>query len=335
MPWTTEHGMTSINQSQLAAADCLSRARGSMLGQLCGDALGSHVEFRSADYIKEQFPEGIRVLLGGGTHNTIAGQPTDDSEMALLLARSLAEHQCYDAERVREQYVYWMNSGPFDCGMTIAAALTGAANPESQANGALMRICPLGIFGSRHSLENVAEWARQDAAITHPHRVCQEANALFAMAIAHAVRNGPAPDLLYESILCWAHDMNVDPVLLESIMKVDKVPWIAKSSLKQGWVLVALQNALWQLVHAEDIEEGIVDTVSRGGDTDTNAAICGALLGAVHGIDGIPKNWTETVLNCCPKEGDAGVHQPRPEIFWPVDALELVDQLMGSRPQVD
>ena len=198
-----------------------------------------------------------------------------------------------------------------------------------------MRICPLGIFGSRHSLDSVAEWARQDAAITHPHRVCQEANALFAMAIAHAIRKGPAPDLLYESILGWANDMSVDPILLESIMKVDNLPWITKSSLKQGWVLVALQNALWQLLHAEDFEEGVVDTVSRGGDTDTNAAICGALLGAVHGIEGIPKNWTETVLNCRPKEGDAGVHQPRPEVFWPVDALELVDQLMGSRSQVD
>ena len=327
--------MNSKNKSTLDESARLSRARGSLLGQFCGDALGSHVEFRSAEYIKEEFPEGMRVLLSGGTHNTIAGQPTDNSEMALLLARSLAEHQSYDPERVREQYVYWMDSGPFDCGMTIAAALTGAANPGSQANGALMRICPLGIFGSRHSLDKVAEWARQDAAITHPHRVCQEANALFAMAIAHAVRKGPAPDLLYESILGWANDMEVDPILLESIMKADNQPWIAKSSSKQGWVLVALQNALWQLLHAPDIEEGVVDTVSRGGDTDTNAAICGALLGAAHGIEGIPKNWTETVLNCRPKKGEAGVYQPRPEIFWPVDALELVDKLLGSQSKAD
>lgn len=51
----------------------------------------------------------------------------------------------------------------------------------------------------------------------------------------------------------------------------------------QGWVLVAFQNAVWQLLHAPSLEEGVVDTVMRGGDTDTNAAICGALLGAVYG----------------------------------------------------
>ena len=46
----------------------------------------------------------------------------------------------------------------------------------------------------------------------------------------------------------------------------------------QGWVLIAFHNALWQLFHASSLEEGVVDTIMRGGDTDTNAAICGALL---------------------------------------------------------
>lgn len=46
--------------------------------------------------------------------------------------------------------------------------------------------------------------------------------------------------------------------------------------------------SLWQLLHAPSLEEGVVDTVMRGGDTDTNAAICGALIGAVHGRGAIP-----------------------------------------------
>ena len=64
---------------------------------------------------------------------------------------------------------------------------------------------------------------------------------------------------------------------------------------QKGWVLIAFHNALWQLLHAANLEEAVVDTVMRGGDTDTNAAICGALLGAVHGpgghsrpMDGVP-----------------------------------------------
>jgi hypothetical protein len=66
----------------------------------------------------------------------------------------------------------------------------------------------------------------------------------------------------------------------------------------------------------------------RGGDTDTNAAICGALLGAVYGLDAIPAQWVDWVLNCCPQAGHPGVNRPRPECFWPVDALELADRLI-------
>ena len=83
-----------------------------------------------------------------------------------------------------------MDSGPFDCGNTIYGGLRGRHNPDSQANGALMRISPLGIFGANFDLDQVAEWARQDAAITHVHPVCQQANALYTMAIANAVREG-------------------------------------------------------------------------------------------------------------------------------------------------
>lgn len=96
-----------------------------------------------------------------------------------------------------------------------------------------------------------------------------------------------------------------------------------------GWVLIALRNALWQLTHAPNLEEGVVDTVMRGGDTDTNAAICGALLGAVYGCDAIPSQWRDAVLNCRPEAGGANVINPRPKLFWPIDALELAERLIA------
>jgi ADP-ribosyl-[dinitrogen reductase] hydrolase len=68
----------------------------------------------------------------------------------------------------------------------------------------------------------------------------------------------------------------------------------------------------------------------RGGDTDTNAAICGALLGAVYGRDSIPEQWVECLLNCRPAAGSPHVHHPRPECFWPVDALELAARLVSA-----
>ena len=46
-----------------------------------------------------------------------------------------------------------------------------------------------------------------------------------------------------------------------------------------------------------------MDTVMRGGDTDTNAAIAGALLGAVYGRNALPRQWIEKILSCRPSEG--------------------------------
>lgn len=64
-------------------AGVLSRAHGCILGQLAGDALGGLVEFESAADINLEHPSGVRLLEDGGYWNTLGGQPTDDSEMAL------------------------------------------------------------------------------------------------------------------------------------------------------------------------------------------------------------------------------------------------------------
>ena len=305
----------------------IARAQGCLLGQLAGDALGSLVEFQTPEVIASMYPDGVSELIDGGTWNTIAGQPTDDSEMALLLARMLVDKKTYNQDSAREAYLYWLNTSPFDCGNTIASGLRGIPNHDSQANGALMRISPLGIFGSNYPLEEVAHWAMEDAEITHTNPVCLQANALFAMAIAYAVKTGPQPEELFERIVSWAADMDVEKSLFEAVELAAKEP--PKDYVKlQGWVLIAFQNVLWQLLHAETLEEGVVNTVMRGGDTDTNAAICGSLLGAVYGFESIPHQWVNAVLSCRPENGRPGVHQPRPESFWPVDALELAKRLV-------
>jgi hypothetical protein len=95
-----------------------------------------------------------------------------------------------------------------------------------------------------------------------------------------------------------------------------------------GWVLVALQNAFWQLLHAAGFEEGVTGSVQLGGDTDTNGAIAGALLGAVHGRAAVPQQWMSRVLSCRPLVGIPGVARPRPAAFWPVDALWLAERLL-------
>lgn len=307
----------------------LKRAQGCLLGQLAGDSLGSQVECEPAASIQARYPLGLRDMADGGTFATLAGQPTDDSEMALLLARALIEHRTYLPAAAHEAYTFWLRSEPFDCGQTIFTGLCDVPKYSSQANGAMMRVSPLGIFCASCSDEQAAAWAEQDAMLTHVNPVCVQANILYVVAIARAVRAASTPESLYSGILALAEEMNVEPSLLQCVRAAEYARPDDYFTYK-GWVLIAFQNALWQLLHTRNLEEAIVDTVMQGGDTDTNAAICGALLGAVYGLDALPQRWVHTILECRPAKDNPLSRLPRPECLWPTDALLLAEQLLAG-----
>jgi ADP-ribosylglycohydrolase/fructose-1,6-bisphosphatase/inositol monophosphatase family enzyme len=306
----------------------LRRAQGALLGQLAGDALGSLVEFQTPDQIASRYAGGPRRLSDGGTFNTLAGQPTDDSEMALLLARRLVADNGFDAARVADAYRGWLASGPFDCGNTIAGSLRGHPNPDSQANGALMRVCPLGIFG--HALEPaaVADLARADAAITHVHPVCGDANAIYAVTLARAVATGESGAALYDFAVRTAADLDLHPDVQATLAAAADGP-PEDFVQHMGWVRIALRAAFHHLRAGSTPEDAVVDTVARGGDTDTNAAIVGALVGAAHGRDAIPAQWIDRVITCRPIPGLDGVRHPRPISLWAVDAPRLAEHLLA------
>lgn len=337
--------------ASIADADVLSRAQGCLLGQCAGDALGQLVEFKSAAAIARQYPGGVRELKDGGTWNTLAGQPTDDSELALLLARSIVMAQGYDQEAAAKAYAWWMDSKPFDVGNTTRTALGPAraaakagqsaavaalkhASTDSQANGALMRVSPLGILAWNAKPEQAATWAREDAALTHPNPVCRDANAVFVVAIAYAIRTGASAREVVDFANGWASANGLHTDVLATLEAArDSAPTCEGS--KQGWVRVALQNAFYELLHAESLEEGVVRTVMRGGDTDTNAAITGALLGAVRRRQDVPAQWRHMVLSCRPLPGDSRGYPVRPKPVWPVDAMQLAERLLllGTSPK--
>jgi ADP-ribosylglycohydrolase len=64
-----------------------------------------------------------------------------------------------------------------------------------------------------------------------------------------------------------------------------------------GFVRVAFRLAFWEMLHAPTFEAALVDVANRGGDADTNAAIAGALCGAVAGELEIPDAWKRLVLD--------------------------------------
>jgi ADP-ribosylglycohydrolase/fructose-1,6-bisphosphatase/inositol monophosphatase family enzyme len=308
---------------KVADPGLLDRAQGALLGQVIGDALGQLVEFRDEASIRRQYPDGVLDLVDGGAWHTLAGQPTDDSELALALARSLVAEGAFDSGAVRRAYVRWLDSHPFDVGNTTRAGLRGRPDLGSQANGALMRVSPLAVFGQALPAPALAALARLDAALTHPHPVCGDASAVYAVALAHAVRTGAAPGDVYQVALDCAESERASPTVLQALRDAAQGP-PPHYGKQQGWVLIALRNAFYQLLHAGTAEAGVVDTVRRGGDTDTNGAIAGALLGAVHGGSQLPVRWTRPVLSC---RALSCVH-PRPPEYWPVDVAVLAEALL-------
>lgn len=336
-----------LPKSGQAIADpgLLSRAQGCLLGQLAGDSLGRLVECMEERSIRERYPLGIGRLVDGGTWGILAGQPTDDSELALLLARALVKAQGFDLLQIAKAYAYWYHSHPFDMGATTRRALEAIdraleeqadpvdaahreADPQSQANGALMRISPLALLGCGVSETQLANWARADARLTHPHPICQDANAVLVIALRHALVCGADPVEVYNHTFAWARAENLHHDVIQSLDLARTQP-PEDYYRTMGWVRIALHNAFFQLLHASSLEEGVVNTAMQGGDTDTNAAITGALLGAVYGYDSIPDQWRDRILTCRPILGLQGVLRPRPRSLWPVDCLRLAERLLA------
>ena len=155
----------------------------------------------------------------------------------------------------------------------MRAALADRLNPHSKANGSLMRASPLGIYAHALDARSAAELAHQDSRITHPNPACLDAVAVFVIAIAHALRTGDGPQAVFDAALRWADDAGTFRVR-EALRRAQSEPPVCDAET-QGYVMIAFQNAFYELLHATSLEEGVVATVRRGGDTDTNAAIAG------------------------------------------------------------
>lgn len=272
------------------------RALGAMLGLFVGDAFGAQGEFITEKKLALAHPYGLQEMDERDRWIGEAGMITDDSEMAIMLAESMIELKTVDAEDIRSRYVRWLNVPPSDIGTTILNALReGTMNADSQANGALMRVAPIGIAGATLSEETIIAYSDSDCAITHIHPVCRDANRLWALAIAKAIREGLSGQEVYEYLQHIAPRVTEESILLETIHKAKTEAPAVCDGWGQGWVILALHLSLHTLLHAPSFEEGIRAITMRGGDSDTNAAIYGSLAGAIAGADAIPARWVEAL----------------------------------------
>ncbi|HWO21123.1 MAG TPA: ADP-ribosylglycohydrolase family protein [Kofleriaceae bacterium] len=212
MPNEPSSGAKRDGSDGRAEAD---RARGALLGLAVGDALGTTYEF--ARMTQPPYPAlatgPATDVVGGGPFELVAGQVTDDTQLAVCLARSLAERGGLDTADVAARYVAW-SAHAFDIGAQTQAAIErlegGDVAPSAAlgvwreygrrpaGNGSLMRTAPIAVAlrGAVAPLRGASETALIDAAIadsliTHADPRCALACAAFDAAIAAAIT---APD---------------------------------------------------------------------------------------------------------------------------------------------
>lgn len=323
------------------------RALGSLMGALCGDAAGATLEFFRGTIQPSDVDRAV-TMPGGGVFSLGCGQITDDSELALSLARGLAGHSPRDGfplEAVAQQYALWNESKPFDIGITCSNAFSVLpdANKQygahmvaaaaqysmvSEANGALMRLTPLALWLAGEAEDTIASLARTEATLSHPSPVCQDANVVYCLLIDHLVRfpNDVEGALTRAERFVREHvHTRVREWFLEESLDISKLVCTHQiGHVRWGFVL-----AVHFLRAKTPYESAIKQTLLKGGDTDTNAAIVGGIIGALHGVNAIPMYMHAPVLafDCT----STATRRPRPERYRAAHAEDLARQLVVDK----
>ena len=174
----------------------------------------------------------------------------------------------------------------------------------SAGNGAVMRCAPLAIRWLRNDVA-LARNTALSAVATHADPRCVWSSILVNVAVAMSLRGEDvaaseavrrtrrAAKELGDSLAAVGVAGTVPEAVLDACaMPNGTTPTdLALDGDDKGYTLKAMQAALWCATQATDFEEDLVAVVSAGGDTDTNGAIAGALLGARFGLKAIPSRW--------------------------------------------
>lgn len=282
-----------------------SRSRGALLGLAVGDGVGAAVEFKPRGTFRE-----VTDMIGGGPHDLIAGEWTDDTSMALCLAESLLEKATFDVRDQMERYVRWWRDGYlsckgncFDIGNTVVSALrrfratgnpiAGATDPNSAGNGSIMRLAPVPIFYRRDLAQSIS-FSELSSKTTHGARACRDACRLFGAMLTRAIGG-----VEKEEVLLRTGDLPELADLCAEIREVAQGSFVRKNRdqiVGNGYVVRSLEAALWAVYQAENFREAVLAATNLGDDADTTAAIAGQLAGALWGEEGIPQEWLERLV---------------------------------------
>ncbi len=292
------------------------RARGVMLGLAAGNLLGLPMEGWSYREIERSYPDGIREISPREAYMPM----DDDLAQAVELVEALLEGGDY-VGKFAKRLVAWRRENGRGIGMTtdrvISALEAGHPTPSAARivyqenpiapNGGVMRCAPVALARFRQP-ELLVSDSTATCVVTHYAPTSQWSCIIINAAIASLLR-GTEPDL---SVLMAAASADGCPDLLGTALS-DGIPsdvleciaddnpvtedcsWLRGDQRLIGHTLIALQAGLWAAVTPLDFETALRQVVEAGGDTDTNGAVAGAVLGARYGATAIPGRWLNVI----------------------------------------
>ncbi|GAA2247198.1 MULTISPECIES: ADP-ribosylglycohydrolase family protein [Kitasatospora] len=178
----------------------------------------------------------------------------------------------------------------------------GPVNANSKGCGTVMRSAPFGL--ARLGPELSFELAATCAQLTHGHPTGYLAAGAFA-ALVDRVANGTelrqAVNETIAQVAAKPHGTETVEALRRAVTVADTAPPSAEGveQVGLGWIAEeCLAVAVHCALHAArtgDVRQALLLSVNHSGDSDSTGSVCGNLLGAVHGLAGLPPEWTGTV----------------------------------------
>jgi ADP-ribosylglycohydrolase len=299
-------------QQPPANATLADRLGGMIAGVCVGDALGVNMEFARVEppqrYTGRVPSEPFEIIFRFTRKLVPSGSVSDDSEMTIALLRTmLARGGAYDRDAALQAYLEWANDGLPQLGRNTRALMKGVTTVRgfearrkrliesgeldmaaTQSNGTLMRVSPLVLLSWRNADQAVDE----ECTMTNDNEVNRAASKLFLACLR--LYAGAPSDLSLDVRDDSAH------AHLSHVLELGELPRDVAEAVQQaldrqprdisgkskGWVCHALYCGLYAALHFGRFDEAMRWVIAGhpGSDSDTNASIAGALLGARLGL---------------------------------------------------
>jgi ADP-ribosyl-[dinitrogen reductase] hydrolase len=226
-----------------------------------------------------------RNIIGGGWLRLAPGRVTDDTEMALLLGRSLVRRGEIDTRDICDEFAAWLKAGPIDVGNTCRrgirryitqGTIEGPFFEGDAGNGAAMRILPVALATFGHP-DRVALWSCAQCHITHHHPLSDDAS-LALVQMLHGLLSGNDKRTVRK----------IADALVDRHRAFRFEPYQGQSS---GYIVDTMQTVLHFYFGTNTFADCVIQTVNQGGDADTTGALAAMLAGATYGMAAMPATW--------------------------------------------